>query len=70
MTRFRVDLEYDGAPYAGWQLQPNARTVQAEVEEALVRLLGHHARVYAAGRTDTIVDVTNEVEGASRGWRR
>ncbi|MCB9688501.1 MAG: tRNA pseudouridine(38-40) synthase TruA [Alphaproteobacteria bacterium] len=61
MTRFRVDLEYDGAPYAGWQLQPNARTVQAEVEDALQRLLGHHARVYAAGRTDTGVHARQQV---------
>jgi tRNA pseudouridine38-40 synthase len=52
--RWRIRLEYDGSAFAGWQLQSNATTVQSAVEDALQRLLGHPARVSAAGRTDTV----------------
>lgn len=45
-------LEYDGTDFAGWQLQPNGRSVQQTVEAALAELLGEPVRVHAAGRTD------------------
>ena len=45
-------LQYDGGRFAGWQIQPHARTVQGEVEAVLLRLLDHPVRVHAAGRTD------------------
>jgi tRNA pseudouridine38-40 synthase len=45
-------LQYDGSRFAGWQIQPDARTVQGEIEAVLLRLLGHPVRVHAAGRTD------------------
>lgn len=61
MTRWRLDLEYDGAPWAGFQLQPNAPTIQAELERALGTLLAHPARVHAAGRTDTGVHALQQV---------
>lgn len=51
--RWRIDLEYDGSPFAGFQLQPGRATVQSAVEEALERLFGHPIRVSPAGRTDT-----------------
>lgn len=60
-TRWRIDLEYDGAGFVGWQLQPAGRSVQGVVEEALERLLGHPARVRAAGRTDTGVHAEQQV---------
>jgi len=45
-------LHYDGTDFAGWQVQPDARTVQGEIEAVLLRLLDHPVRVHAAGRTD------------------
>ena len=45
-------LEYDGTDFAGWQLQPNGRSVQEVVERALAELLGEPVRIHAAGRTD------------------
>jgi len=45
-------LQYDGGAFAGWQRQTSDRTVQAEVEAALERLVGHRPRVTGAGRTD------------------
>jgi tRNA pseudouridine38-40 synthase len=61
VTRWRIVLEYDGAPFAGWQLQEGAPTVQGAVEDALVPLLGHHARVHGAGRTDAGVHAAMQV---------
>lgn len=49
---FRVDLEYDGEAFCGWQRQAADRTVQATLEEALSRLVGAPVAVVGAGRTD------------------
>jgi tRNA pseudouridine38-40 synthase len=49
--RYRLDLEYDGAGFAGWQVQPDRRTVQGILTGALGRL-GIRARPTGAGRTD------------------
>ena len=52
LRTLRVDLEYDGAAFAGWQRQAQDRTVQGVLEDALARLLGAPTRVVGAGRTD------------------
>lgn len=52
MRTILLILEYDGTAFAGWQLQPNGRSVQGTVEEALARMLGEPVRVHSAGRTD------------------
>jgi tRNA pseudouridine38-40 synthase len=59
--RWRIDLEYDGGGFAGWQLQPNVRTVQGVLEQALETILGHPVRVGAAGRTDAGVHALQQV---------
>jgi tRNA pseudouridine38-40 synthase len=48
----RLDLEFDGAAFSGWQRQKDRRSVQGVVEEALSRLLGAPTAVVGAGRTD------------------
>ena len=74
----RAVVEYDGTAFAGSQYQPNARTVQGELEEALNRLTGERVRVRFAGRTDTGVHATGQVvafcvarrrRGEGLGWR-
>jgi tRNA pseudouridine38-40 synthase len=60
-VRVRVDLAYDGAPYAGFARQPGHLTVQGELEEALALLLGHRIRTVVAGRTDRGVHATAQV---------
>lgn len=52
-TRFRATIEYDGAGFHGYQVQPKLRTVQGELESRLARLFGSEARVIGAGRTDS-----------------
>ena len=52
MRTILLILEYDGTDFAGWQLQPNGRSVQEVVETALGVLLGAPVRLHAAGRTD------------------
>jgi tRNA pseudouridine38-40 synthase len=54
-------IEYDGTAFAGSQVQPNARTVQGELEEALNRLIGERTQVRLAGRTDAGVHATGQV---------
>lgn len=52
MTRFRITVEYDGRPFAGWQRQHNAVSVQGVLEAALRHLSGGAVAVHGAGRTD------------------
>jgi len=59
--QLRITLEYDGARFAGWQVQPGQRTVQSEVEAALATLLRHDVRVLVAGRTDAGVHARAQV---------
>lgn len=44
--------QYDGGQFAGWQRQPDVRTVQGEMERVLTRLCGGHIAAVGAGRTD------------------
>jgi tRNA pseudouridine38-40 synthase len=50
--RIRLTLAYNGAAYAGWQVQPHARTVQGTLERVLLRTTGAEARITGASRTD------------------
>ncbi len=52
MFKYRLLLSFDGTNYHGWQIQPNAVTVQQVVEEALERFTGGKKVVKSAGRTD------------------
>ncbi len=56
-------LQYDGARFAGWQRQRDARTVQGEVEAALARLCGRAVPVTGAGRTDAGVHARGQAAG-------
>lgn len=60
-TRFRLTVHYDGSGFRGWQVQPDQRTVQGELEAALSRLANRGTTVLGSGRTDTGVHATGQV---------
>ncbi len=51
--RYFIQLSYHGANFHGWQIQPNASSVQQTLNEAISRITGHETYVVGAGRTDT-----------------
>lgn len=61
MPRYKMTIEYDGEPFAGWQLQPIALTVQGVLEDAIFALAGVRPTVHAAGRTDAGVHARGQV---------
>jgi len=59
--RLRIDLSYDGTNFSGWGRQPDRRTVQQTVEEAISTVAQHKAETIVAGRTDAGVHATGQV---------
>lgn len=57
----KLTLEYDGAPYHGWQIQPHLVTIQGVLEKTLRQLTGKTVRVTGAGRTDAGVHAWGQV---------
>lgn len=51
--RYFVELAYNGTRYHGWQIQPNAKSVQGDLEHALSTICREEVAVTGAGRTDT-----------------
>jgi tRNA pseudouridine38-40 synthase len=61
MPRFKLILEYDGAPFVGWQRQENGLSVQEALEEALAAMTAERATAHGAGRTDAGVHALGQV---------
>jgi len=61
MPRFRLLIEYDGRPYAGWQRQSGQPSVQAAVEAAAGAFSGEEVSIRGAGRTDAGVHAAGQV---------
>lgn len=59
--RLAIGVEYAGNRYAGWQSQPHAPSVQAEVERALASVAAHSVQLTCAGRTDSGVHALGQV---------
>lgn len=58
---FRLDLQYDGHFFAGWQKQPDALTVEGALREAYKRYLGVEVFVDGSGRTDAGVHARHQI---------
>src|SRR5579863_7869462 len=61
MPRYKLTLEYDGAPFVGWQRQANGLSVQEALEAAFVALCGAATIAHGAGRTDAGVHASGQV---------
>src|SRR3954469_15139965 len=61
MPTFKITLAYDGTDFAGWQWQPEKRTVQDELEAALERITQARPKCFASGRTDAGVHALGQV---------
>lgn len=61
MRTVKLTLEYDGTDFVGWQVQPNGRSVQEVIEQALGTLLKERTQVTGAGRTDAGVHAAGQV---------
>jgi tRNA pseudouridine38-40 synthase len=75
LARWAVGVEYDGAPFVGWQRQKDGPSVQAVVEEAIGYVAGHGIDLQCAGRTDAGVHAIGQVvhfdtpsERVERNW--
>ena len=58
---YKLTVKYDGTHFSGWQAQPETRTVQQTIEQAIEDVFGERVRVHASGRTDTGVHAVGQV---------
>jgi tRNA pseudouridine38-40 synthase len=61
MPRYKLTIEYDGAPFTGWQIQPATPSVQGAIMAAIAAFSGEKVMVQGAGRTDTGVHALGQV---------
>ena len=61
MPTWKLEIEYEGTRYRGWQIQHNAKTVQGEVENAARKLFSGKFEIYGSGRTDAGVHALRQV---------
>jgi tRNA pseudouridine38-40 synthase len=61
MQRWKLIIEYNGAGYAGWQIQENMPSIQQSIEEAIYAFCQQEVKVQASGRTDAGVHARGQV---------
>lgn len=61
MRNIKLEIEYDGKEFHGWQKQPNKLNIQGEIEKAIERITGEEVELMASGRTDAGVHALGQV---------
>lgn len=61
MRNLKLTICYEGSDFSGWQVQPNQRTIQAEIERALLEIEEKPVRIHGSGRTDAGVHALGQV---------
>jgi tRNA pseudouridine38-40 synthase len=61
MRNLKLTIAYDGTEFHGWQIQPQLRTVQSELQQAFQKLFNHEVNVTGSGRTDAGVHAHAQV---------
>lgn len=61
MPRYKLTIEFDGTQFSGWQIQPEARTVEEEIEKAFSQILQQPIDLIGQGRTDAGVHAKGQV---------
>src|SRR5215813_4881305 len=61
MPRYKLTIEYDGAPFVGWQVQDNGLSVQGVLTDAIAAFSGESVAAQGAGRTDAGVHASGQV---------
>lgn len=69
MKNYRLVVGYDGTNFRGWQRQPDGRTVQGVIEEALRKITGKRTVVHGAGRTDAGVHALGQTASFRGGYK-
>jgi tRNA pseudouridine38-40 synthase len=58
---WKLEIEYEGTRYRGWQMQHNARTIQGEIQDAARKLFAGKFEIYGSGRTDAGVHAVGQI---------
>lgn len=61
LKNFKLTIEYDGTAYHGWQRQKNERSIQGEIEKAIMTMTGEKTSLIGSGRTDAGVHALGQV---------
>lgn len=61
MRNIKLEIEYDGKDYQGWQKQPNKLNIQGEIERAIQNITGEEVDLIGSGRTDAGVHAFGQV---------
>ena len=69
MKRWKCVCAYDGTSFTGWQSQPNRKSVQDAIEDALAKILKSKIRIHGSGRTDAGVHAMAQVFHFDSDWK-